>query len=208
MGMFGNNSKKQLEDAYFQMKLASKQLARQSVKAEKEAKQAENKVKLNMQKGNPENARIFAENAIRKKQESVNFLRMSSRLDATSSRIQTAITMQTVTKSMGMATKGMDKALQSMDLVKITSIMEKFESQFEDLDVQTGVMDNAMSGAVTSSVPEDQVEALISQVADEHGLQMQEELNAVPAGKTALPTISNEEEAGLSDRLKALREME
>lgn len=40
---------------------------------------------------------------------------------------------------------------------QITELMDKFESQFEDLDVQTGVMENAMSGAVTTSVPEDQV---------------------------------------------------
>eukprot|EP01134_Creolimax_fragrantissima_P004781 CFRG4781T1 len=206
--MFGGSSTKQLENAYFSMKLAGKQMARMSAKAEKEAKANEIKIKTAMQKGNTDGARIYAENAIRKKQEANNFLRMSSRLDATSSRLQTALTMQQVTKSMGTAVKGMDKALQSMDLVKITTIMEKFESQFEDLDVQTGVMDQAMAGAVTSSMPEDQVENLMQQVADEHGLAMEQELNAASVGKSALPTISNAEESELSDRLKALRELE
>jgi hypothetical protein len=32
--------------------------------------------------------------------------------------------------------------------------MEKFEKQFEDLDVQSGVMENSMSNSVTASVPQ------------------------------------------------------
>jgi hypothetical protein len=49
-----------------------------------------------IEKGQTENARIYAENAIRKKQEATNFLRMSARLDATAQRVQTALTMNKV----------------------------------------------------------------------------------------------------------------
>eukprot|EP00123_Amoebidium_parasiticum_P022719 comp9344_c0_seq1/m.4417 comp9344_c0_seq1/g.4417 ORF comp9344_c0_seq1/g.4417 comp9344_c0_seq1/m.4417 type:complete len:206 (-) comp9344_c0_seq1:496-1113(-) len=205
--MFGGSATKDLENALFQLKFASKQMARQAAKSEKEQKTQELNVKKAIQKGNQDGARIYAENAIRKKQEALNYLRMSSRLDATSQRVQTALTMKQVSKSMGQAVKGMDKALQSMDLAKITALMDKFESQFEDLDVQTGVMENAMGGAVTTSVPEDQVESLIQQVAEEHGLEVSEQLNAAEVG-SKLPQISNQEEAKLNDRLKALRDME
>ena len=41
-------------------------------------------------------ARIHAENAIRQKNQSVNFLRMSARVDAVASRVQTAVTMKQV----------------------------------------------------------------------------------------------------------------
>ena len=39
---------------------------------------------------------------------------------------------------MGNVVKGMDSAMKSMDLEKISAIMDKFESHFEDLDVATG----------------------------------------------------------------------
>lgn len=48
--------------------------------------------------------------------------------------------MRTVTQSMAQTVKGMDVALKSMDLEKIGAVMEKFESQFEDLDVVGGIM--------------------------------------------------------------------
>lgn len=41
--------------------------------------------------GNIEGARIYAENAIRKKNEGLNYLRMAARVDAVSNRVQTAM---------------------------------------------------------------------------------------------------------------------
>lgn len=65
--------------------------------------------------------------------------------------------------------KAMDAAMKSMNLEKISSLMDKFESQFEDLDVQSSYMDNAMSQTVTTSVPQNDVDNLMLQVADEAG---------------------------------------
>lgn len=94
-------------------------------------------------------ARIHAENAIRQKNQSVNFLRMSARVDAVAARVQTAVTMNQVnkwfspfkpdilnclsnrfnsslltfilqvTKSMAGVVKGMDATLKSMNLEKV-----------------------------------------------------------------------------------------
>ena len=49
-------------------------------------------------KGNKEGARIYAENAIRKKNESLNYMRMAARVDAVASRIQSAMMMKDVRK--------------------------------------------------------------------------------------------------------------
>lgn len=65
--------------------------------------------------------------------------------------------------------KAMDAAMKSMNLEKISSLMDKFESQFEDLDVQSSYMDNTMSQTVTTSIPQADVDNLMLQVADEAG---------------------------------------
>ena len=49
--------------------------------------------------------------------------------------------------------------------------MDKFEKQFEDIDVQTQYMENAMSSTTTTTVPENQVDNLMQQVADEAGYE-------------------------------------
>jgi charged multivesicular body protein 1 len=63
----------------------------------------------------------------------------------------------------------MDAAMQSMNLEKISNLMDKFESQFEDLDVQSSYMENTMSQTTTTAVPQSDVDNLMQQVADEAG---------------------------------------
>ena len=43
-----------------------------------------------------ETARLYAENAVRKKNESLNYLRMAARVDAVACKVQTALTMKDV----------------------------------------------------------------------------------------------------------------
>ena len=103
--------------------------------------------------------------------------------------------------------KALDKAINSMELTKISEVMDKFETQFEDLDVHTSVMENAMGTATTTSTPASQVDDLIKQVAEENGLEV---VAALPS--TASGTIGETVKASattddpLSRRLAALRD--
>ncbi|KAE8744035.1 hypothetical protein FOCC_FOCC009319 [Frankliniella occidentalis] len=160
----------QLDKHLFNLKFAVKELERNSKKCEKEEAKEKAKMKKAIQKGNNEVARIHAENAIRQKNQSVNYLRMSARVDAVASRVQTAVTTSKVTNSMGGVVKAMDAAMKSMNLEKISNLMDKFESQFEDLDVQSSYMENTMSQTTTTNVPQADVDQLMQQVADEAGL--------------------------------------
>lgn len=48
--------------------------------------------------------------------------------------------MKQVTKNMGSVVTSLEKAVNSMELQKITAVMDKFEAQFEHLDVHTSVI--------------------------------------------------------------------
>ena len=75
-------------------------------------------VKKAIEKGNIEGAKIYAQNAIRKKGEALNYLRLASRLDAVVSRLDTQAKMQGVTKSMAGIVKSLDRALAANNLDK------------------------------------------------------------------------------------------
>ena len=84
-------------------------------------------------------------------------------------------------------------------------VMEKFETQFEDMNVQTSYMEGAMGDSAAISTPQDQVDSLMNQVADEAGIEREHQLGtqeAVPALET--PKAAVEEDA-LATRLRALR---
>ena len=112
---------------------------------------------------------------------------------------------------MGMVVKALDKAVNTMDLQKISAVMEKFESQFEDMDVRTSVMEDAMGSATTLTTPRDQVDLLIQQVADEAGLEITDQLanaGSIPSaiGTPSASVAASANDDQLSRRLAALRQ--
>jgi len=191
-----------MENQLFQLKFTSKQLARGSKKSEKSEKEQKLKLKKAIEQGNMDGAKIYAQNAIREKNMALNYLRLASRIDAVASRVESAIRMRTVTTSMANIVKGMEKSMKQMDLEKMTQVMDKFEKQFEDLDVQSEYVENAMSQTTTLSTPADQVDLLIQQVADEHGLELAGKLGTVVPSSTT--NIAEQDE--LSERLARLKQ--
>jgi len=208
------SKKPSMDETLFQLRFASKQLDKQAAKAEKQQKVLLTKVKKELQLG-PERhefAALHAESAIRKKNECLNYMRLSAKLDGVASRLKSAQAMQNMSKDLGRVTQALGGALKTMNLEQIAKVMDKFEGQFEDLDVHAQVMENSMGSAMSSTAPVDQVEALIKQVADENGLEVQAQLDAARAGSTPLPadsqaaSSSSTRDDELSKRLRALRD--
>lgn len=91
--------------------------------------------------------------------------------------------------------------------------MDKFESQFENLDLSTGFMEQSMASSTTNLMPESQVDGLMREVADEHGLEFGDALANAPSQKIKQPattTTTNKaeqkvEEISLEDRLRKLQ---
>mmetsp|Transcript_62366 Transcript_62366/g.126755 ORF Transcript_62366/g.126755 Transcript_62366/m.126755 type:complete len:223 (-) Transcript_62366:26-694(-) len=170
-----------MENTLFNLKFTSKQLQRQSKKCEKSERSAKKKVEKAIKKGNMEGAKIYAANAIREKNQALNYLRLSSRIDAVAARVETAVRMNSLTKSMGGVVKGMDKVLGSMDVSKISVMMDKFEKQFDDLDVRSAYMEGAMGEATSTSTPQSEVDSLVGQVAAKAGLDLGDQLASAGA---------------------------
>lgn len=111
-----------LLDQIFNLKFTAKQLNKQSQKSTKDEKVERTKVKKAIEKGNLDGAKIYAQNAIRKKNESLNYLRLASRLDAVVSRLDTQAKMQVVNKSMAGIVKALDKSLASNNLEQVGAL--------------------------------------------------------------------------------------
>ncbi len=93
-----------------------------------------------------------------------------------------------------------------MNPEQIVGVLDKFEKQFEDMDVRAGYMESAMASSTATSTPVDEVDALMNQVADEHGLSLMDTMKEAPSGIKAAPAAVKEKEGDdLEARLAALR---
>jgi len=198
-----------LEDQMFNMRFAAKQMQRTAKRCEKEEKEQLQAVKKAIEKGNQDMARIYATNAIRKKNEAVNYMRMAARFDVVASQLRKAVSQNAVTNVMAQAVQGLDAAFRAENMDQMTLMMGRFENQLGMMETQGAFMDDTMNAMGTLTTPTNEVDGLIQQVADEHGLALNSALQGqgVPTASPILsPRAAADQEEDLTARLNALRE--
>jgi charged multivesicular body protein 1 len=202
--MGNKNSQLELDNMIFDMRLQAKQLQREAARSEKDQKAEELKAKRNLERGLVDNARINAENAIRKKNEALNYHRLAGKMDAVGSRIIAAQRTEEMTKQFSKVVPRMQRVLKSMSPENISRTMTEFERVFEDLDVTSAYMNDSLNSATAVSTPVTEVDTLLSKIASEHGIQVQEQIGEVPlTGLHAAPQAVPEDE--LKSRFERLR---
>uniref|UniRef100_A0A3Q2YKA9 Charged multivesicular body protein 2A n=1 Tax=Hippocampus comes TaxID=109280 RepID=A0A3Q2YKA9_HIPCM len=111
--------------------------------------------------------------------------------------------------------KKMAKQGQMLKLPQIQKIMMEFERQSEIMDMKEEMMNDAIDDALGDEDDEDESDAIVSQVLDELGLNLSDELSNLPAtggslsvaaGKKAEPQATlADADADLEARLNNLR---
>ena len=191
----GQTQGKSVDEMVWDMKFQAKSLERLSKKAEKEEKKARAQCKKAITQGNKEGAEIYASNALRHKAESLQFLRLAAKIDGVASKLKSSQVQQSVANALGQMSGEMGKALETMDVMQIAQTMDTFERQLGELDTQGTMINATMAGA--STTPVDAVDALVQQVADEHGLEVGAAMPSAPvAAPTATAAAEPEPESG------------
>ena len=72
--------------------------------------------------------------------------------------------------------------------------MDRFETQFEHLDVQSQVMEDTMSASSTLNTPQGQVDSLMHEVADEAGLELNLDLPSAQTTSIGASTHASQEQ--------------
>ena len=173
----GNRQSITIDDQIFNMKFTSKKLVKQSSRSEKEVVKEKNKLSLSIQNGNLEGARVYASNIIRKKNEALQQLQLSSRLDGMTSKLTTISCQRNITRSISHISRDIGIAMVNMNTMAIAQCMDRFDNQLQELDVQSDVINELMDSNNSNNTPIDDVDTLISMVADENGLILQEQFS-------------------------------
>jgi charged multivesicular body protein 1 len=81
--------------------------------------------------------------------------------------------------------------------------MDKFESQFETLDVRTGHMDRAMAASTSTAVPEDEVEELMGRVKAKRDLDVKGDMVSAGTGAIGAAAGAGAEKARTAEAVSA-----
>nr|CAG4644420.1 EOG090X0H8I [Lepidurus arcticus] len=199
---------------------AMRDLDRERSKMEQQEKKIINDIKKMAKDGQMDAVKIMAMDLVRTRRYVKKFILMRANIQAVALKIQTLKSQNSMAQAMKGVTKAMSSMNQQLKLPQIQKIMQEFEKQSEIMDMKEEMMSDAIDDAMGDEADEDESEAIVSQVLDELGLQLTDQLTGLPmaAGslaasgvgkKTAEPAAAaaaaSDADADLQARLNNLR---
>merc|ERR1719508_190229 len=120
--------------------------------------------------GQMDAVKIMAKDLVRTRRYVKKFMLMRANIQAVSLKIQTLKSQN----SMAQAMKGVTKAMMSMN-------MQEFEKQSEIMDMKEEMMSDVIDDALGDEDDEEEGDAIVTQVLDELGLQMGDQISGLPS---------------------------
>uniref|UniRef100_A0A8C6AD77 Charged multivesicular body protein 2A n=1 Tax=Marmota marmota marmota TaxID=9994 RepID=A0A8C6AD77_MARMA len=196
---------------------AMRELDRERQKLETQEKKIIADIKKMAKQGQMDAVRIMAKDLVRTRRYVRKFVLMRANIQAVSLKIQTLKSNNSMAQAMKGVTKAMGTMNRQLKLPQIQKIMMEFERQAEIMDMKEEMMNDAIDDAMGDEEDEEESDAVVSQVLDELGLSLTDELSNLPStggslsvaagGKKAEATASAlaDADADLEERLKNLR---
>ena len=93
---------------------------------------------------------------------------MAIKLNAVALRVDQAMRMKQFTKQLGQVTREMDDVLQCMDPKRVEETMDIFVKQFEDLDVSTSVVSEALDKQSEATTNQEEVNSYMTFITNKY----------------------------------------
>ncbi|KAK6466614.1 charged multivesicular body protein 2a [Huso huso] len=194
---------------------AMRDLDRERQRLEQQEKKIIADIKKMAKQGQMDAVKIMAKDLVRTRHYVKKFIMMRANIQAVSLKIQTLKSNNSMAQAMKGVTKAMGTMNRQLKLPQIQKIMMEFEKQSEIMDMKEEMMNDAIDDAMGDEDDEEESDAVVSQVLDELGLNLTDELSNLPstggklsvtAGKKAEPTPTlADADADLEERLNNLR---
>ncbi|XP_041093641.1 charged multivesicular body protein 2a [Polyodon spathula] len=194
---------------------AMRDLDRERQRLEQQEKKIIADIKKMAKQGQMDAVKIMAKDLVRTRHYVKKFIMMRANIQAVSLKIQTLKSNNSMAQAMKGVTKAMGTMNRQLKLPQIQKIMMEFEKQAEIMDMKEEMMNDAIDDAMGDEDDEEESDAVVSQVLDELGLTLTDELSNLPStggklsvqtGKKAEPTPTlADADADLEERLNNLR---
>jgi charged multivesicular body protein 2A len=195
---------------------AMRELDRERSKMEQQEKKIIADIKKMAKQGQMDAVKIMAKDLVRTRRYVKKFMLMRANIQAVSLKIQTLKSQNAMAQAMKGVTKAMMNMNKQMKLPEIQKIMQEFEKQSEIMDMKEEMMSDVIDDVLGDEEDEEEGDAIVSQVLDELGLQLTDQMAAVPiaggslatpaaAAKTPVAAAEADADADLAARLENLR---
>jgi len=171
---------------------AVRDLDRERMRMEQQEKKIIADIKKMAKEGQMDSVKIMAKDLVRTRRYVKKFMLMRANIQAVSMKVQTLRSQNAMAEAMKGVTKAMQNMNRQLKLPQIQKILQEFEKQSEIMDMKEDMMNDAMDDALGDDDEEEESDAVVSQILDELGLQLHDQLGGLPQVSGGLSTGSKE----------------
>ncbi|XP_035901057.1 charged multivesicular body protein 2a [Anopheles maculipalpis] len=165
---------------------AMRDLDREKMKMEQQEKKIIADIKKLAKENQMDAVKIMAKDLVRTRRYVRKFMLMKANIQAVSLKIQTLKSQNAMGEAMKGVTKAMTNMNRQLNLPQIQKILHEFEKQSEIMDMKEEMINDAMDDAMEDEGDEEETDAIVSQVLDELGLQLTDQLSGLPQASGSL----------------------
>ncbi|XP_055638310.1 charged multivesicular body protein 2a [Toxorhynchites rutilus septentrionalis] len=165
---------------------AMRDLDREKMKMEQQEKKIIADIKKLAKENQLDAVKIMAKDLVRTRRYVRKFMLMKANIQAVSLKIQTLKSQNAMGEAMKGVTKAMSNMNRQLNLPQIQKILHEFEKQSEIMDMKEEMINDAMDDAMEDEGDEEETDAIVSQVLDELGLQLNDQLSGLPQASGSL----------------------
>ncbi|XP_049939215.1 charged multivesicular body protein 2a [Schistocerca serialis cubense] len=165
---------------------AMRDLDRERARMEQQEKKIIADIKKMAKDGQMDAVKIMAKDLVRTRRYTKKFMLMKANIQAVSLKIQTLRSQNAMAQAMKGVTRAMQNMNRQLNLPQIQRILQEFEKQSEIMDMKEEMMNDAIDDAMEEDEDEEESEAVVSQVLDELGLQLTDQLSGLPQASGSL----------------------
>jgi len=176
---------------------AIREMDRERTSLEREQVKLERDIKKLAEKGEMQAVRVMAKDLVRTRQYISKFYVMRSNLQSLSLKMQTIKTQHEMGLAMGKMTKQMKRMNKKMNASSLSKMVHEFEMENEKVGLTEEMMNDVMDDAFDDA-DEEEEDAIVSQVLDEIGVRMHDDLQAAPQGAVNEPAAQEKQPAMVS----------
>ena len=148
----------------YEFRQTARQMERQANKSKQDQDLYTKKIKEAIQKNDVTMAKQYSEKALRARADATRYRTLSSKMSSISSKLNAAHQNHQLTSQMANLVNQMSHV--NFNAVNAVQTMENFEKMFDNLDVQTKMMDDVLDNINLGTVNDQEVNELLQQCAE------------------------------------------
>ncbi|KAH9424980.1 vacuolar protein sorting 2 [Dermatophagoides pteronyssinus] len=165
---------------------AMRDLDRERSKMEMQEKKLISDIKKMAKDNQMDAVKIMAKDLVRTRRYVKKFIMMRANIQAVSLKIQTLRSQNAMAQAMRGVTKAMQSMNRQMNLPQIQRIMQDFEKQSDMMDMKEEMMSDVIDDVIGDEEDEEESDAVVSQILDELGVQLNQKLSDLPTANSTL----------------------